>query len=508
MSDSHFQTGGPLLGNSQVYIVREADERAAVSLRRMDYISLIEPRQQGKTSLINRLISQFSEDGYTFAVRDLMAAKSSDSSLVEWYTSLGRWLSRQLHFIPNDQWPKPPRDSASWEEFLAEVAEKAKVAYQNVVIVLDEIGAIPSDWATDFFSIIRSIYTSRQSFSFWQHLTFVIAGAYNPKSLIQDTAVSNFNVDQRITLNDFDLSQVKQLVAFLELPNELAEVVAERIYYWTGGQPYLSQQLCFYLEKQKHNITPTLTERLVDEAVVHFFNEDTRHLERIKNLNDTPELLAYIKRITTDPRKRLSAGLNDKQFELAYIRGIIKADLGGLCQIRNRIYIRALTELEFALNSNPASVISSHDNEHVFISYSHKDKRWLDELLTMLSPLIRRDRIKIWADTQIEAGALWRDEISKALANAKVAVLMVTPNFLASDFIAKHELPPLLKAARQDGLTILWIAISTSWHSETELAEYQAANEPSHPLDTLHPPVRRGEWVKICEKIKKVADAQ
>lgn len=145
--------------------------------------------------------------------------------------------------------------------------------------------------------------------------------------------------------------------------------------------------------------------------------------------------------------------------------------------------------------------------DQVFISYSHKDGEWLEKLQTMLKPLIRQKTISVWDDTKILPGSKWRDEITQALAAAKVAVLLVSPNFLASDFIAEHELTPLLAATAQDGVRVIWVPVSASMYTETEIATYQAAHDPARPLDSLSPPQQNQALVEICKAIKAAANA-
>jgi TIR domain/NACHT domain len=140
--------------------------------------------------------------------------------------------------------------------------------------------------------------------------------------------------------------------------------------------------------------------------------------------------------------------------------------------------------------------------DQVFISYSHKDRRWLEIIQTALKPILPHIQCLIWDDTKIRAGTDWRKEIDHALASAKVAVLLVSPNYLASDFIREYELLPLLDAAKNDGLIIFWIAIRNCLYQFTEIEQYQALNDPSEPLATLGLRARDNELVNICKQIK------
>ena len=122
----------------------------------------------------------------------------------------------------------------------------------------------------------------------------------------------------------------------------------------------------------------------------------------------------------------------------------------------------------------------------VFISYSHRDRRWLDRLRVHLRPLERTYQIEVWDDSRIKPGSRWREEIAAAIKAARVAVLLVSADFLASDFIATDELPPLLRAAEDEGATILPLIIGHSRFSRTpSLSQFQAVNDPAVPLASM-----------------------
>jgi hypothetical protein len=154
-------------------------------------------------------------------------------------------------------------------------------------------------------------------------------------------------------------------------------------------------------------------------------------------------------------------------------------------------------------SSNKAGVTASKRTK-VFISYSHRDNEWLERLRVHLKPLERDYALDIWDDTQIRAGAKWLDEIEKAIQSAKVGVFIVTADFLASDFIVKNELPPLLEAAEKDGAVIMSLIVSPSRFTSTKsLSQFESVNDPSRPLIKLSRGEQEEILVKVSEKIEE-----
>jgi len=142
-------------------------------------------------------------------------------------------------------------------------------------------------------------------------------------------------------------------------------------------------------------------------------------------------------------------------------------------------------------------------SKDIFISYSHHDQEWLDKVKISLIPLSRNHKLSIWSDKEISPGALWYPEIDHALAKCKIAILLVTPHFLASEFIINVELPVLLTRAKNRELTLLWIPIQHSLYDETGLEKFQALISPQHPLESLGTAGQQKCLVEMAKKIRE-----
>jgi len=143
------------------------------------------------------------------------------------------------------------------------------------------------------------------------------------------------------------------------------------------------------------------------------------------------------------------------------------------------------------------------DRRELFISYSHKDLHWLQRLRVYLKPLENQYSLDHWDDSRLQAGDLWRVEIEQALARAKIALLLVSPDFLASNFIDDVELPPLFKAAEREGLKILWVHLRpANWESHEDIAKYQRVIPRSGAVSLLSDADQDEAMVQIAKEIQ------
>ena len=148
------------------------------------------------------------------------------------------------------------------------------------------------------------------------------------------------------------------------------------------------------------------------------------------------------------------------------------------------------------------------ERDQLFISYSHVDRGWVERLQTMIRPLVRSHGLRLWDDSQIQPGDKWREEIETALAAAKVALLLVSSDFLASEFVANSELPQLLAAAEEEGLRILWVPLRPSLVRRTPIDAYQALLDPGRPLARMDPVEQEEALVEIALAIEKALAAR
>ena len=119
----------------------------------------------------------------------------------------------------------------------------------------------------------------------------------------------------------------------------------------------------------------------------------------------------------------------------------------------------------------------------VFISYSHKDEVWKDRLVTHLGVLQQEGLLDLWDDRRIGAGGNWYQKIEEAIARASVAVLLVSADFLTSNFILSKEIPSLLERRDKEGLRIYPVIIRPcAWKQVKWLARMNLRPKDGRPI--------------------------
>jgi hypothetical protein len=250
-------------------------------------------------------------------------------------------------------------------------------------------------------------------------------------------------------------------------------------------------------------------------------NEVKQYLERERSL-DREDLILPIYYISTpeldDPAQResddLAKAIASRQFadwrELRFepwTSPVVRKELARLAaRIEDVLLGRrsgsASTHTGSTTQDAFSAPISPGAPNRVFVSYSHKDHKQLVRLQVHLKPLVHQGELELWDDTRIQAGDKWREEIRKAIQSCRVAVLLISADFMASDFIQDNELPRVLNEAQRRGVRIFSVIVQYSSFEDTELAQYQTVNDSSRPLMLLSNPEREAVFYKLYKMVK------
>ena len=144
----------------------------------------------------------------------------------------------------------------------------------------------------------------------------------------------------------------------------------------------------------------------------------------------------------------------------------------------------------------------------IFISYSHKDETFKDELVTMLAGLQRQGIVDAWDDRRIEAGDEWNTSIQDAMNDCDLALLLVSPDYLASRFIQEEEQPKLLQRRQEMQLRVIPIIVRPcKWTSDPVLKALQALPKDGKAVITFSKDngERDQVWADVATVIEKRA---
>ncbi len=133
----------------------------------------------------------------------------------------------------------------------------------------------------------------------------------------------------------------------------------------------------------------------------------------------------------------------------------------------------------------------------VFISYSHADEALKELFVKHLNPLKRMGLIAEWHDRKILAGDKWAQEISNSLASSKIIVLLVSIDFINSEYCYDIELEKALELHEKGSSKVIPVILRSCMWQHTPFAKYQALPKDGKAVKS---------WLDVDEAFASVAE--
>lgn len=141
----------------------------------------------------------------------------------------------------------------------------------------------------------------------------------------------------------------------------------------------------------------------------------------------------------------------------------------------------------------------------VFISYTHKDETYLDQLKSHLAPLVRKGLIETWHDRQLVAGDKLDDAILTELHEADLIVCLISSDYIASYYCYEVELEEAFKCLENGDIKVIPVVLRSCAWQETHLSEYLCTPTDGKPVATWDD--EDSAFLDVVQSIKRAAES-
>lgn len=348
-----FNVGAPLHAVRPGYVRRPADDLLFDTVVAGHYAHVIAPDRTGKTSLIASLSARLQHNGFKVAVLDLAQISERDggTDAGRWYYSIAYRLSRQLRLKTDLQMWWQDHAILSNRQRLVEfyVQVILKNIQESVVVLVDSVEFVADlPFSEHLLASIRAAHNSRIAEPEFNRLGFVIFGECDPHNLVTDNQLSPFTVSTAVRLQDFARLDLNVFATELNLSPEQTDAALDRVFYWTGGHPYLSQKLCRAIARENvsDEVDETIDRLALQQLAGRSAISNEPHLSHLQRavLDDSKDYEALLT-LYGQIRKGITIACDEDSTlhrKLLAI-GLVVANEAGDFVVRNRIYETVFT---------------------------------------------------------------------------------------------------------------------------------------------------------------------
>ncbi len=141
---------------------------------------------------------------------------------------------------------------------------------------------------------------------------------------------------------------------------------------------------------------------------------------------------------------------------------------------------------------------------NIFISYSHKDEAFKDDLVKHLNPLKRLGLVEEWHDRKIAAGSEWDKVISNNLEKANIILLLVSIDFISSKYCYDIELEQALERHAKNLAVVVPIVIRNCLWQHTPFAKLQALPKDAKAISSWDD--RDDAFTAVADSIRQISE--